>query len=97
MLRYGTVTGRNFLRDVWKHKYLKWVIPYFMVSSLLYLTGVGAHIGVASGALNLLVPDILPSQIWIAIVAISVAGVTFLGAYRFLEKTMIMLALIISV
>lgn len=97
MLRYGTVTGRNFLRDIWESKYLKWVIPYFMVASLLYLTGVGAHIGVASGALNLLLPGLLPSQYWIAIVALIVAGVTLLGAYRFLEKTMITLALIISV
>lgn len=97
MLRYSTVTGRSFLRDLWENKYLKWVIPYFMISSLLYLTGVGAHIGVASGAINLLLPGLFPSQYWIAIVALIVAGVTFLGAYRFLEKTMITLALIISI
>lgn len=97
MLRYGTVTGRNFLKDIWEQKYLKWVIPYFMISSLLYLTGVGAHIGVASGALNLLLPGILPSQYWIAVVALIVAGVALSGTYRFLEKTMITLALIISV
>jgi manganese transport protein len=96
MLRYGTVTGRNFLRKVWDMKYLRWVIPYFMLSSLLYLAGIGAHVGVTAGTLDLLFPGVLTTHLWIGIVVILVAIVTLLGAYGILEKLMTSLAMIIS-
>jgi Mn2+/Fe2+ NRAMP family transporter len=97
MLRYGTVTGTNFLKDLWHIKWLKWIIPYCMISSVLYLTGVGAHLGVAAGTLNLLIPNsVISINEWIFILVIIVAAITFLGVYGFLEKFMIGLTLLIS-
>lgn len=97
MLRYGTVTGNNFLNDLWHNKWLKWIVPYCMISSILYLTGVGAHLGVAAGTLNLLIPNsVISIDVWIFILVFIVAAITFLGVYGFLEKFMIVLTLLIS-
>lgn len=96
MLRYGTLTGLNFLRKIWEVKYLKWIIPYFMVSTVLYLAGIGAHMGVTAGTLDLLLPGVLTPQIWIGIVIILIAVISFGGAYSSLEKIMTALTLIIS-
>ena len=96
MLRYGTVTGLNFLRRIWEIKLLKWIIPYFMVSTILYLAGIGAHIGVTAGTLDLLLPGFLTLQTWIGIVVILIALISFCGAYSSLEKIMTALTLIIS-
>jgi hypothetical protein len=97
MLRYGTVTGKNFLVELWQIKWLKWIVPYCMISSILYLTGVGAHLGVAAGTLNLLIPNsVISINIWIFILVLIVAAITFLGVYGFLEKFMIGLTLLIT-
>jgi Mn2+/Fe2+ NRAMP family transporter len=97
MLRYGAMTGRNFLRDAWAIKWLKWVVPYCLIASLLYLTGIGAHLGITAGTLNLLFPASLSLQAWIAIVVVLVGAITLLGVYGVLEKLMMAMTLAISV
>ena len=96
MLRYGALTGRNFLRDLWKIKRLKWIVPYCLIASLLYLTGIGAHLGITAGTLNLLLPGSQSLQVWIMIVTALVAAITLLGIYGVLEKLMMVMTLTVS-
>jgi len=94
MLRYGTLTGQTFIEGIWKNKWLKWIVPYCMLASFLYLIGIGAHIGVTAGTFNLLIPGVLSPYNWIFVVVILVALICLLGIYGVLEKIMLAFILI---